>query len=111
MTSIHRHVALPAALCAVTLALAASVAQGSSPTAAVAAGATGASGATGPGVLPTALQASLSACHPDAAPSNRYAIFAAQTTAAGVRGTVEMSVDFVLQERGVGAGSAVTSWL
>ena len=104
MTSPHRHIALPAALCAVTLALAASVAQGSSPTAALAAGATGASGATGPSVPAAALQASLSTCHTDAAPSNRYAIFASQTTAAAVRGTVEMSVEFVLEERGGGGG-------
>ena len=103
MNFMPRHIALPAALCAVMLALAASVAQGSSPASAVAAGATGPSGATGPVVAPTALAASLSACHTDAAPSSRYAIFASQTTATAVRGTLEMSVDFVLEERG-GAG-------
>ena len=103
MTFMPRRIAVSVALCAVGLALAASVAQGSSPTPAVAAGATGPSGATGPVVAPTALTASLSSCHTDAAPSSRYAIFASQTTAAAVRGTVEMSVDFVLEERG-GAG-------
>ena len=104
MASLHRHIALPAALCAVTLALAASVAQGSSPSTPLASGATGASGPTGPSAPSTALQASLSTCHTDVAPSNRYAIFASQTTAATVRGTVEMSVEFVLEERGGGGG-------
>ena len=104
MTSIQRHIALPAALCAATLALAASAAQGSSPTQSLTSGATGASGVTGPSVPPAALQASLSTCHTDAAPANRYAIFASQTTAAAVRGTVEMSVEFVLEERGGGGG-------
>lgn len=104
MKSLHRFIALPAALCALTLALAASAAQGSSPTAALASGATGASGPTGPSAPAGALQASLSTCHTDAAPANRYAIFASQTTATAVRGTVEMSVDFVLEERGAGSG-------
>ena len=110
MTSMHRYIALPAALCAATLALAASVAQGSSPTPPVAAGVTGASGATGPGIPPVALAASLSSCHADAAPASRYAIFASQTTAAAVRGTVVMSVDFVLEERaGAGGGFDVVA--
>jgi len=103
MTFTRRLIALPVALCSVLVLLAAAAAQGSSSTPTVAAGATGASGATGPGVPGTPLQASLSACHTDVAPANRYAIFASQMIASAARGTVDMSVEFVLEERG-GAG-------
>ncbi len=97
----HRLIALPAALCAALLLLAASAAAGSSPALPIATGATGASGATGPGGPP--LTATLSACHTDATPASRFAIFASQTTAAAARGTLAMSVEFVLEER-TGAG-------
>ena len=62
------------------LPLAASVAQGSSPPP-LATGATGASGATGPGWPGAPRSASSSTCHTDAAPSNRYAIFASDDRA------------------------------
>ena len=107
MTPNRRLVALPAALCAVLLALAAAVAQGSrrprrprrsrpGPPAPAA--------PPGPASPPIPLQASLSACHTDPSPSNRYAIFASQTTSTAARGTLEMSVEFVLEERAGGGG-------
>ena len=67
---------------------------------------TGATGATGATTAP-ALAATLSACHSDAVPANRYAIFASQTVAAAVPDTLVMSVDFELQERSPGASTFV----
>jgi hypothetical protein len=52
---------------------------------------------TGPsGATPT-LSATLTACHSDPLPANRYAIFASQMTS--VTATVTMAVDFQLEER------------
>lgn len=104
MTRTIRLLAPPAAVCAAVLALAAAGAQGSAPPppggGAVTASATGPSGATG---ATAPLTAALSACHTDPVPANRYAIFASQMLAAPVPGTLEMAVDFDLQERAVGA--------
>jgi hypothetical protein len=103
MTSCRRLLAGFAALCALAVVPAASLAQGSSPAAlAAATGTTGSSGVTGPSGA--TLLAGLSSCHSDAVPANRYAIFASQTTAASVHGTVEMSVEFVLEERSAVGG-------
>jgi len=104
MTVRRRLIGPAAALGAVTLLLAASAASGSSPGLPAALGATGGSGDAG---LAVPLEASLQACHTDAAQAGRYAIFASQTTAAAVRGTVLMSVEFVLEERSAGSGFAV----
>ncbi len=52
---------------------------------------------TGPTGATETLSATLTACHTDALPANRYAIFASQMTS--VTGTVTMAVNFQLEER------------
>jgi len=52
---------------------------------------------TGPAGATETLSATLTACHTDALPANRYAIFASQMTS--VTGTVTMAVNFQLEER------------
>jgi CARDB len=103
MTRTRRRLAPLLATTVAVLALAAAGAQGAAggqaPAAAVVASSTGATGATGATTTPE-LIATLSACHPDPVQSERYATFASQTIAQAVPGTVAMSVDFKLEERG-----------
>ena len=98
----RRPLAALAATTVAMLALAAAGAQGAAggqpPGLAVVASSTGVTGATGATTTPD-LIATLSACHPDAVQSARYATFASQTIAQAVPGTVAMSVDFKLEER------------
>jgi hypothetical protein len=96
---------LPPALAALTVVLvlaatgaASAGAAGSGAPSASSAGATGSTGAT----TTPALTATLTACHADAVPANRYAIFGSQTIAAAVPDTLVMAVDFELQERSPG---------
>jgi hypothetical protein len=102
MMRIYRLLAPLIAALAVLLALAVAGAEGAAASAGSAStAATGPTGAT----TTAALTASLSACHTDAVPANRYAIFVSQTVAQSVPETLSMSVDFELQERSEAAGA------
>ena len=117
MTNRPRLLAPVLATAAAVLALAAGAAGATSPPAGGSvlplsastgpSGVTGATGATGAGAP---LSATLSACHPDILQANRYAVFAAQMTAAPEPRTLVMAVNFQLEERtGAGAGFAPVS--
>jgi len=67
--------------------------------------ATAAVGATSPTGATQTLSATLTACHTDPLPANRYAIFASQMTS--VTGTVTMAVNFQLEERKATTGAFV----
>jgi hypothetical protein len=91
---------------ALVLALATVGAGGVTPAIGAVAASTVATGPTGP-TTTAALTATLSACHPDAVPANRYAIFVSQTVAQAVPTTLSMSVNFELQERSAGGSGFV----
>jgi hypothetical protein len=74
-------------------------------TTAAAAPATAAVTATSPTGATQTLSATLTSCHNDPLPANRYAIFASQMTS--VTGTITMAVNFQLEERKATAGPFV----